>query len=73
MTFAPYGMHLPIFTFFYETPSRPLTEARIEREAERLMDAADRAYLAGKATQAQYDAWVKALDRWANEQYAKLH
>lgn len=69
---APYGMHLPIFTFFYETPNRPLTEDRIEREASRLMDAADKAFLAGKATQQQYDGWVKALDAWANGWYAKL-
>jgi hypothetical protein len=65
-------MHLPIFTFFYETPNRPLTESRIEREAERLMDAADSAFLAGKATQAQYDAWTKALNDWANGWYAKV-
>lgn len=72
MTHAPYGMHLPIFTFFYTTPSRPLTEERIEREASRLMDAADRAYLQGLATETQYFGWCAALDRWASEQYAKI-
>jgi hypothetical protein len=30
------------------------------------MNRADSALLSGKATQAQYDAWIKALNGWAN-------
>ena len=62
----PYGMHLPIFTSFYTTPTRPLTIERIEREAERLMDSADRAFMNESldVTQDQYNAWCHALDAW---------
>ncbi len=58
-----YGNHLPIFPTFYSAP----TEERLEFVIERLMDNADRAFLAGKATRAEYDAWAKALDAWASK------
>ena len=54
---------LPLFPSFTQTPS----EERLEREVERLMDRADMRFLAGKATQTQYDRWIKALDKWAKE------
>ena len=60
----PYGEHLPIFPMFHSAPS----EDRLERVIERLVDRADWAWLAGKATDAQYDAWHKRLDEWADEQ-----
>ena len=56
----PYGRHLPIF----HTPDAPMREADAERCAERYMDRADRAFLAGLATTEQYDAWTRALDVW---------
>jgi hypothetical protein len=59
---SPYGLHLPIFPCFYDKPS----EDRLETVVSRLMDRADSALLSGKATQAQYDAWTRALDRWAD-------
>lgn len=59
---SPYGLHLPIFPCFYDKPS----ENRLEAVVSRLMDRADSALLSGNATQAQYDAWIKALDRWTN-------
>ena len=59
---ALYG-NLPLFPCFNDAPSAD----RLERVIERLMDRADASFLAGKATQAQYDAWTKALDRWSND------
>jgi hypothetical protein len=59
---SPYGLHLPIFPCFYDKPS----EDRLEAVVSRLMDRADSALLSGKATQVQYDAWIKALDRWTS-------
>ena len=56
---------LPMFPAFHEKPS----EERIERAVERLTDVADRLFLNGKVTQAQYDAWVSALNRWASDYY----
>ncbi len=53
---------LPLFPSFTQKPN----DERLEREVERLMDRADVRFLAGKATQTQYDAWIKALDNWAN-------
>jgi hypothetical protein len=43
----------------------PRGEEQRERAVERLVDSADRVFLAGRATQAQYDAWNRALDKWA--------
>ena len=59
---SPYGDYLPIFPTFYNRP----TEERLEREIQRLYDRADAHLMAGRATQEQYDAWSKALDRWAS-------
>ena len=56
----PYGRHLPIF----HTPGAPMSEFSAERWAERYTDRADREFMAGRATQEQYDAWTKALDAW---------
>jgi len=66
---SPYGQHLPIFPcldYYY------ITEERIERAVERLVNRADRAYMDGKATQEQYDAWQRALNRWTDEQYGHV-
>lgn len=62
---SPYGEHLPIFP----TISTPLAEEKVERVVERLIDRADTAFLAGLATQSQYDAWSRRLNEWADEQF----
>ncbi len=59
---SPYGLPLPIFPCFYDKPS----EDRLERVVSRLMNRADSALLSGKATQLQYDAWIKALNHWSS-------
>lgn len=61
----PYGDRLPIFPHL----AMPYTEDHIERVVERLVDRADAAFMAGKATQEQYDAWHKALNAWSDRQY----
>lgn len=71
MTIDHYGP-LPMFPVLYHRPDYPLSEDRIEREAERLIDRADAAFLAGRATQEQYDLWNIALNRWTREHYAYL-
>jgi hypothetical protein len=62
----PYGKHLPIF----HTPDGPMSHDAAERAAERYMDRADRALLAGQATQEHYDAWCGALDAWVKRHTA---
>lgn len=61
-TLEPYGRHLPLFPHIYD----PIQERALERIIERLMDRADAALLDNKATQDQYNLWVKALNEWAN-------
>lgn len=63
----PYGRNLPIF----HTPAGPMTEDAAERAAERYMDRADRALLAGLATRSEYDAWTRALDAWTRRHTQK--
>jgi hypothetical protein len=60
----PYGLYLPIFPTLYGA----VTEDRLERCVERLMDRADAALMSGRATQQQYDSWCAALSRWADAQ-----
>ena len=70
---SPYGDYLPIFPCL---DYQPITEDRIERTIERLYNRADAALMNDKATQAQYDAWTKVLNNWADKQYqaiGKLH
>ena len=68
---SPYGRHLPIFPCL---DYAPITEDRVESTVERLVNRADRAFMAdgSTVTQAQYDAWQRALSRWADEQYGKV-
>lgn len=65
---SPYGDHLPIFPYLGYAP---VSESRIERVVESLFNCADNALMTGKATQEQYDAWSKQLNKWADEQYGK--
>lgn len=46
-----------------------MTEHQIERHVEREMDLLDRAYMNGDIELHQYETEVRALDRWAREQY----
>lgn len=48
---------------------KPMTEHQIERHVEREMDLLDRAYMNGDIELHQYETEVRALDRWAREQY----
>lgn len=66
---TPYGRHLPLFPTLYGRPDYPLTEDRIEREVERLVDRADAAFMAGRASQEEYDAWNIALNRWIRQMH----
>lgn len=49
-----------------------LTAEQIERKVERATDRIDARFMNGALTQEQYDAEMKALDKWADDQYAKL-
>lgn len=46
-----------------------MTEEQIERSVEVKMNAADNALMNGRMTQAEYDAHVKELNRWSENQY----
>jgi hypothetical protein len=48
-----------------------MTEEQIERAVERRIDAVDRAWLKPGCTwtQAEYDAEIRAVDQWAQQQY----
>ena len=59
---------LPIFPYL---GYKPITVERIERVIENLVDRADKRFLSSAITQEQYDRWNKALNAWANEQFAK--
>jgi hypothetical protein len=48
-----------------------MTEAEIERVAERRMNMLDRNLLVGNINQAQYDQLVKDLDEWTKLEYEK--
>ena len=62
-----YG-NLPVFPCL---DYAPITVDRIERVIENLSDRADAKFLNSDITQEQYDAWNKALNLWADKQYAK--
>ncbi len=59
-TLYPYGKHLPIF----HTPTERMSESELEASAERYMNRADKALLAGLCTQGEYERWTRALDAW---------
>lgn len=56
---------------FYGDTDAPMTEAQIERKAESYMDRLDRQLMRNEITQTVYDREVKALNKWAKDQYAK--
>lgn len=58
---------LPLFPPVYA----PITEDRVERMAERMMDIGDAIFLRGDATQEQYDAWVAKLNKYVGELLAQ--
>ena len=49
-----------------------MTEYQIEQTVETTMNAFDRQLIAGVMAQELYDACVKRLDTWADEQYRKI-
>lgn len=69
----PYGRHLPMFPVLYSTPDDPLTEERIQRELERMVERAETAVSEGKADEWQYDLWRMALTRWAEFHYEAMN
>ena len=52
-----------------------MTEAQIERRAERMMDELDRTYLSQNynMTAAEYNRRVKAINDWCEQQYRVAH
>lgn len=46
-----------------------MTEWQIEMHVERATDRIDAQYMRGEMTMEQYDAKIKALSKWAEEQY----
>lgn len=46
-----------------------MTEDQIEREVEKRVDRLDRNFMNSFMTQADYDAAMRAIDRWAEYQY----
>ena len=70
----PYGDHLPIFPLLrHEVHGGDTARVeRIEITVQRLVDRADKAYMAGRATTDEYDAWYSALNLWADKQYDAL-
>ena len=47
-------------------------ETEIEIRVERKIDSLDRAFMAGKLTQAEYDREVSIVDKWAGQQYRAI-
>jgi uncharacterized membrane protein len=45
-----------------------MTKDHIERIAERLIDMLDARFMAGKITQAQYDAEMRQISQWADSE-----
>ncbi len=46
-----------------------MSEDQIERRAESMMDAADRAFMAGRLTQDEYDGECHRINAWVEAQY----
>lgn len=53
----------------FPTLTGRITDERIERTAERLMDIADIALVSGVARQDAYDDWCRRLHIWTGQQY----
>ena len=54
-----------------EINHKAMTEAAIERAAEKDMDRLDRRLLKGELTEEMYSSLVADLDKWADEQYRR--
>ncbi len=46
-----------------------MTEEQIERAVERITDSLDRRFMSGVISQKKYDADMKELAQWADNQY----
>jgi len=64
-------MH-PTDEYLAQVAAREAAEQRIERQAEREMNALDRRLVSGSLTQADYDAEVRALDARTEASYLAL-
>jgi hypothetical protein len=49
-----------------------MTAEQIELKAERMMDAADRRYMAGQLTEAEYQDLVDQLNDWLEHEYRTM-
>lgn len=54
-----------------EINHKAMTEAAIERAAERAMDRLDRRLAMGTLTTVQYEIEVKELDKWTQQEYRR--
>jgi len=52
-----------------ERGRKMIGETEIEIAVERAIDRLDRAFMAGKLTQSEYDREVGIVDKWAAQQY----
>jgi hypothetical protein len=48
-----------------------LTEDRLERIIQRIVDKADALFMAGHGTQEQYNAYMRDLNEWSDRMYVK--
>lgn len=62
-------MPLPTFP---EIDTIPRDEDGFERVVERLCDKADKAFMSGKCTEAQYEQWFADLNEWSAKALAAL-
>jgi hypothetical protein len=49
-----------------------MTSEQIERSVELKTNAADNALMNGRMSQAEYNSHMKELNRWADDQYARV-
>lgn len=48
-----------------------MTEHEIELKVERMVDRLDARFMRGDMTQAEYDAKMREINQWAEEEYAR--
>lgn len=49
-----------------------MSEYQIECKVERMVDALDRAYMAGELSDEEYRSRMESIDAWAESQYAGM-
>lgn len=48
-----------------------MTAEQIERKVARMVDSADAAFMNRRSTQAEYDARMKEINKWADTEYSR--